>query len=441
MAGAAIRSLNLARQLSGTFDVTFAVPYEPDVQTGLRTIVIGTEDWMSLTRLALQHDAVVAQWLPVLTMVKLARSRTVAIYDLYDPVTFENLALGAEGLSRRMALNIRATDLAQEIALLTGDAFVCASETQRDLWLGALGTLGRLGRRTYLQDPSLQTVVAVVPFGIEDGRPPRPSGALHALAGDAPPGNKIVLWGGGIWDWLDPITVIDAVAELSTRRDDVRLVFLGVKHPNPDIPAMDASQRAIEHADNLGLRDQTVFFNFDWVSYEGRGAYFAGADVGVSAHHNTIEARFAFRTRLVDYLWAGIPTVATCGDAMADAIALAGAGVTVAYGDVDGWVRALDTTLSTGRDDRFEAAVDQLRSKLSWSRAVEPLVQLVGESAKSPTARSRDRRVEQYILTRLRLAAMNRGGLGLVGHLASESRRAIASGRTPISRLKSGRGT
>ena len=57
--------------------------------------------------------------------------------------------------------------------------------------------------------------------------------------------------------------------------------------------------------------DHTVFFNDGWVPYAERGAWLAEADIGVSAHFDDIETRFAFRTRLLDYLWAGLPIVTT----------------------------------------------------------------------------------------------------------------------------------
>ena len=35
--------------------------------------------------------------------------------------------------------------------------------------------------------------------------------------------------------WFDPLTLIRAVDLLRRNRDDARLVFLGMKHPNPEV--------------------------------------------------------------------------------------------------------------------------------------------------------------------------------------------------------------
>jgi glycosyltransferase involved in cell wall biosynthesis len=96
----------------------------------------------------------------------------------------------------------------------------------------------------------------------------------------------VLLWGGGIWSWLDPLTVIRAVARLAELRDDVRLYFLGITRPNPD--RADMTQRAVKPADKLALLDRYVFFNFGWVPYGERVSYLLEADLGVSAHFDNL---------------------------------------------------------------------------------------------------------------------------------------------------------
>ena len=49
--------------------------------------------------------------------------------------------------------------------------------------------------------------------------------------------------------------------------------------------------------------DSKVHFNYDWVPYAERARFLLDADLGVSAHFDTVETRFAFRTRLLDYFW------------------------------------------------------------------------------------------------------------------------------------------
>ena len=127
-------------------------------------------------------------------------------------MTLEQLAFDAreEPTSYRASM-AQLNNLTQEVALATGDAFVCASEKQRDFWLGALRARGRLDRALYERDPSLRTLIDVVPFGI-DPEPPEPGPAIRGVVPGIGADDRILLWPGGIWNWFDPLTVIRAVA-------------------------------------------------------------------------------------------------------------------------------------------------------------------------------------------------------------------------------------
>ncbi|HEX7277360.1 MAG TPA: glycosyltransferase, partial [Acidimicrobiales bacterium] len=187
--------------------------------------------------------------------------------------------------------------------------------------------------------------------------------------------DKVILWGGGIYNWFDPITLLHAVDRLRQRRPDVRLFFLGLKHPNPDVPEMRMAVATRALSDSLGLTDKHVFFNEGWVEYEDRQNYLLEADIGVSTHLDHVETAFSFRTRILDYLWTSLPIVATGGDTFADLIESRGLGITVAPGDVDALEEALFRLLD---DEAFNA---ECRARLgevvadhAWSRVLAPLV-------------------------------------------------------------------
>ncbi|MDQ7029881.1 MAG: hypothetical protein Q9O62_08955 [Ardenticatenia bacterium] len=67
---------------------------------------------------------------------------------------------------------------------LLGDFFICASERQRDWWLGLLEASGRINPYTFGEDPSLRRLIDVVPFGLPEGPPYGfPSGDQRGMAG------------------------------------------------------------------------------------------------------------------------------------------------------------------------------------------------------------------------------------------------------------------
>lgn len=428
MAGPGIRYLNFASELRGEGDVTLVVPFETDLEPdGFELVVADVWDPAVMTRLTADADAVVAQRLPVPTMRKLARTVTRRIYDFYAPLHIENLALDAgQGADRQPAEAAQLNRLADAVVLRTGDAFVCASERQRDLWLGALMQAGRIQLERVARDPSLRGLIDVVPFGIST-EPPKPERVLKGVIPGVGETDRVLLWPGGIWNWFDPVSVIDAVADLAARRNDVRLVFLGLHHPNPTVPEMYATRRAVARAEALGLRDRVVFFNEGWVPYERRGAYLLEADLGVSAHFDDLESRFAFRTRLLDCFWADLPVVTTAGDSLGDLVERRGVGRTVPPRDVDAWVGALESLLDDANAyGRARDAIAAVREEFLWPRIVEPLrrqVRLEGE----PVPRRRAAAAGgSWVVWRVRHALADRGALGALrrlGQLAARSAR------------------
>ena len=198
----------------------------------------------------------------------------------------------------------------------------------------------------------------------------------------------MLLWAGSLLDWQDPLTLIRAVATLAARRPDVKLFFMGTKHPNPLVAPMRVVEESRALARDLGVLDRHVFFN-DWVPYEQRARYLAEADLGVSTHREHLETHFAFRTRMLDYVWAGLPIVCTRGDVFADLVAARGLGAAVPPGDVDALAQAIDDAARRTRSTRSGAAASDRaegRAPLEPRGGAAPRV-LPASRAPRPTSR------------------------------------------------------
>jgi glycosyltransferase involved in cell wall biosynthesis len=120
-----------------------------------------------------------------------------------------------------------------------------------------------------------------------------------------------------------------------------------------------------------------------------RDAYFDHlheADVGLSLHPPTLEARFAMRMRVLDYLAAGLPAVCTAGDTMSDLVAAQGVGLVVDALDDEGCADAIDR-LTSGAVARV--AGEDVLERFRWANVSRPLVEFcVGASApRGPSAR------------------------------------------------------
>jgi glycosyltransferase involved in cell wall biosynthesis len=376
MAGPGIRAIELARQISGACDVTLASSLALTETVGSTfPIVSFADDHGLLFRLAAASDILVLQGLMLRRFPKLGRLGKRIVMDLYDPFVFESYPQ-IDGQSREgKAMFMDLWDIMNE-QMDKADFFLCASERQRDMYLGWFCALGRLRPEAFREDPSFRRLVDVVPFGTPED-PPRATGQ-PAMRGRIPgigPSDRILLWGGGIWNWFDPLTVIRAVGVLAGEREDVKLVFMGTKPPNPELPEMSMAGQARALGDELGLTGRHVFFLDGWVPYNRRQDYLLEADLGISSHFDAIETRFAFRTRVLDYFWAGLPVLTTDGDSMAEWVREKGLGRVIPPGSVEGWVEAIRGALGDrGGTASVRARVEQFSEDLNWSVVARPLV-------------------------------------------------------------------
>lgn len=373
MAGPAIRAWEIARRLSSEHDVvlaTFGVCDRPG--EGFRTQHVDVGGFRELVDGA---DVTVIQGYIAATFPWLRESPTCLVVDLYDPFHLESLEVERykpdEQRDASLAFALRELDA----QVSRGDLFVCASRRQRDLWLGHLAAAGRVNRLTYDADPSLGSLLTIVPFGTSDTPPERRRPAIKGVVPGIGVDDKVVLWGGGVYNWFDPLTLVHAVDRLRTTVPEVRLYFLGMKHPNPDVPEMRVATRCRALADELGLTGTHVFFNEDWVAYEDRADYLLDADVGVSCHYPHVETEFSFRTRILDYLWAGLPIVSTEGDAFAELITREGLGRAVPAEDVEALRAALEHVLTSAERTEYVANVRRVAATMRWTDVLAPLVE------------------------------------------------------------------
>jgi len=224
-------------------------------------------------------------------------------------------------------------------------------------------------------------LVSVVPFGLPSEPPSHAAPALRGVLPGIGGTDKVVLWGGGVYNWLDPVSVLRAVARLAEHVPEVRLVFLGMGHPNPDQPNMRAAEEVRRLSGSLGLTGKHVFFNEGWAPYHRRADFLLEADVAVSAHLDHLETRYSFRSRVLDYIWAGLPMVLTAGDVLADEVAAAGLGKVVPPRDERAIEEALAGLLASPPAKGGFAA---LARHYTWEKVAQPLVDFCLSPRRAP---------------------------------------------------------
>ena len=119
-----------------------------------------------------------------------------------------------------------------------------------------------------------------------------------------------------------------------------------------------------------------------------RGNWLLQADCAISTHVEHLETRFAFRTRLLDCFWARLPVVCTRGDDLGELVDREGAGVAVPQQDPAATADALEQRAEPRPRGATLEALDRLAEAFAWPRVAEPLVRfaLAGPPAPRPRA-------------------------------------------------------
>ncbi len=270
-----------------------------------------------------------------------------------------------------------------------GDYFICAIERQRDFFIGMLTTLQRVGPVEIEHDPKLNNLIAIVPFGITEGPPIHSKQVLKGVMDGIDQDDFVLVWGGSISNWFDIETLIKAMKEVSKQEQKIKLFFMGTRHPNPLLPEMEIYPKILSLTKELGLFEKFVFFGKDWVPYEERANYLLESDCGVSTHLAHIESRFSFRTRMTDYIWCGLPTIATEGDYFSEKIKEKEGGIIVPEKDPGALA---DAILKMYRDQSFRKRCSEAMKKMEdayrWSEVAKPLIEFISNNLDSKISRS-----------------------------------------------------
>jgi len=433
MAGPAVRALNIADQLAAAHEVTL-VTTAGAVDPAIGSLGNGRFRAVAAAARGLHAevgsaDVVVLQGYVSHQAPWLLRGDQVVVVDLYDPLHLEQLEQSRDLDADRRQAGVDLTVRVLNEQLVRADFMICASEEQRHLWLGHLAALGRVNVATYGEDPTLRSLLAVCPFGLAAVAPVRKGSPIRTGLG-LDPAAKVVLWAGGVHDWLDPLTAIRAIDLLRRRRPEVVLVFQGMRHPNSDV-AMSMPDRCRQLADELALTGRHVIFNEAWVRYDDRQDHLLDADVGLCTSADHLESAFAFRSRVLDHLWTGRPVVLTEGDALATLVREEGLGVVVPPGDAGSLADALETVLFDGSAwSRAAANVERVREGLAWERTLAPLVDFCAVPRRSADAeQDRARLVRRPVLPARRLPRLV-ARVGLVlrrGGVREVASRAVAA--------------
>jgi len=398
MSAVGIRQFEIGKALAPHCDVTFASGAATN-DTSHGIAIVPCRNRREFRALLASHDVLYTLGINSDRFLDVVRSGIRSVFDIYTPLAFEILESWPDvstPLLAKMHRRIVRWTMAQ---LSHADFVICSNEKQRDMWLGQLNAIGRVTAAGARRTPDCSDLIGVSSFGIPEDPPVAKGAILRSRLPATGPDDFLLLWSSKILAWQDPVTLLRAMKLLETTDPSIRLVFLGVGQPPPadDLrpfdPAAHRTREAFGLADELGLTGRTVFFITDRVPYRDVGSYYLDADAAVSTYPDSIETRFCLGSRLLDFVWAGLPMVISGGELQREFVERQGIGHVVDPGDATALaaaIRRLKAERTAGLDltDHFKAA----QQRLKWSVVARPIVDYCTSAA------ARTRRTNRRVL-------------------------------------------
>ncbi len=309
--GGGLRAWGLANGLSqNDIKVTVAVPDSYKIEDqNINNINIVSWDFNNVIDLCNKYNTVCVLYSRADLMQFLTDNldpKKVVIIDLYVPIYIESLARKVprdiNGVNNHLQ-NIKYWNS----AFTRGDYFICANKNQHHLYTGLLSAFGRISPVS-----KVENILKEVPFGIYS----TPIGNKAKLPAKYKKqnGDFVILWFGGIYPWFDIEPLLKTIKDLSDKNSQLKLYVVGGKNPFvKDEQFIKKYKDTVNLAKKMGLLDKNIFFK-DWISYEDRESWYNTADIIINLHNPGSESMYAWRTRVVDFIWAGRPIISSGGD-------------------------------------------------------------------------------------------------------------------------------
>jgi len=229
-------------------------------------------------------------------------------------------------------------------AIERADIFSTVSERQKWSLVGELGMWGRLNQWTSGYD-----YATCIPIASET----TPYAPTHKvirgtlLKGQPDDQAFVILYSGGYNTWTDVDTLFNALEQVMKGAPDVHFVSTGGKIDGHDDLTYVRFQKMIESS---AYRER--FHLRGWVPNEDVPAYYLESNIGINVDRPSYEAMLGSRTRVLDWMRAGLPSVLSSLTELAEDVRKARAGLVYKPGSVDDLVSCLQQAIN----DRAETA-------------------------------------------------------------------------------------
>lgn len=236
----------------------------------------------------------------------------------------------------------------EKAAIERAARFSTVSDRQRWALIGELGAVGRLNQWTngYEFATTIPIASETTPYAIPARR------VIRGVLADADA--FVILYSGGYNTWTDVETLFNALEHILHAYSDIVFVSTGGQIDGHDLLTYARFQSMIEHS-----AYRARYHLCGWVTSADLAAYYLESNVGISADRPSYEAQLGSRTRILDWMRAGLPSISSSLTELAEQIVTAQAGFAYAPGNVDDLVRCLRACI----DHRVETAAMGVRAR------------------------------------------------------------------------------
>jgi glycosyltransferase involved in cell wall biosynthesis len=378
--GTGMRVWGLAKGLQKNgVDVTVAVkvdfPQNIDSHEGIK--LVNWQPDQQFADLINSFDSVITSYCNGSDSVFIADSindEVQLILDAYVPIYVEVSAREAKDIDTDY-IHYMADVARYNHVLKRGDYFLCASETQKIYYTGVLSALGIINPHTYRQDRLI-----VAPFGIHN-LPAKPTRNPYQKLG-IKDDDFLVLWFGGLYPWFKIDEFLGAIEELSSN-SKIKFAIVGGKNPfNPNPDLSRQYEHAVKFGEDKKLINKNLFF-IDWVDFDDRINWYARANVVISINNPGEENTFAWRTRVMDYIWGELPILTNGGDPLSEQLLVLDAAIKLDQLSKNSIEAAIkDLVDNSDKLRAIKKSVIAAKPRYHWDSIVKPIEEVVSKSLK-----------------------------------------------------------
>lgn len=254
--------------------------------------------------------------------------------------------------------------------LKRGDYFLCASEQQKNYYFGVLSAVGKINPATYGQD-----LIGIVPYGIYE----KPEAIAKSTPVTDRVGKKVkkILWFGGIYPWFDLRNLVKAAAQVN-EETPVTLTIVGAKNPFNNHPDFIRRYEELESFIASDKKFQDVVHIQDWVNFDDRADWYLDSDLVVVINKIGDENKLAWRTRLVDFMWASLPVVTNGGDPLGEQLLANNAAARIMGLESQDISKAINELLVNAKTmEVMRKNMSSLKKQYYWDVVTKGLVKII----------------------------------------------------------------